>query len=325
MVLTLHERDELRGVAPFYRAGRARVQRLRIIGHSGSDWVTELPEPLFDPSITRKGLRTVVEYLAERSDEWDWVDLILSPEHGWFEPQWIPRPRLGAGCFVMERQAIKAVVLPLPHTWEELRCHLKTNVKESIRRSFNRLGRDGKRWRLIVPANAADLGEALDKVVELHRARATMRARRAHEDYVRDPRAVDFLRSAASPMFERGELVPHLLEVDGQIVAGRLTLRANGALFFGLSGFDPNWWSYGPATTLLVASLQNAIDDGLASAILGTGLDFAKLRWSEQIHSHQGFTLVSGRRGARLKFALFWQLQAASALRQSSRAQGARQ
>lgn len=105
---------------------------------------------------------------------------------------------------------------------------------------------------------------------------------------------------------------PALLVVDDDIVAARLLLHAGGETFFSVSGFDPSWWDYGVATTLLSEALRRRIARGDTSANLSTGLERSKLRWSRELRLHQDFILVRKRHRSSLAFGAFWTMRAAT-------------
>ena len=73
----------------------------------------------------------------------------------------------GSRAFSVHRGTRPCVVLPLPESWDELRGSLKRNVKESIRRSTNRLGRDGHTFEVVDEYGSRD--ELRDALGELRR------------------------------------------------------------------------------------------------------------------------------------------------------------
>jgi CelD/BcsL family acetyltransferase involved in cellulose biosynthesis len=84
-----------------------------------------------------------------------------------------------------------------------------------------------------------------------------------------------------------------LLEVDGEAVAARLLLHGGGSTFFSLGGFDPRWWDYSVATTLVAESLRSRIAHGDENVNFSMSPDRPKLRWSRELRMHQDFAIVS--------------------------------
>lgn len=324
VVTVRDEEGALIGVAPFYRQRYSprrapAITALQLLGTGQHVHLTELPQILTKPGEERAVLRAMMHYLGERAAEWDWVEVALTPEQGWFEPQWLPREGPGEGSFVLHKATRPCVVLPLPPSWEELRAGMKRNIKESLRRGSNSLTREGHAWEVVAPDGPAGLAQAVDEIVGLHGARSEVQGKVRHPDYFADPADRAFLRDVAGRMFQAGHLTPCLLQVDGRTAAGRVLLHANGVTFFSFSGFDPAWWPYNVATTLVAECLRRAIARGDTLANLSPGPDVAKLRWSESLRLYQEFIMVGPRRRSRLAFSVFWQLRAADLLRRESR------
>ena len=330
VVVVRDSAGELVAVAPFYRChiavgpGHVAMQ-LHLFGAGQHASLTELPQIVIRPGLERAALRAIVGYLSERVDEWDWVELALTPEQGWVEPEWLPSDGLGRGSFALHKATRPCVVLPLPSSWEELRSGLKRNIKESLRRGANSLARAGHTWDVVTPETTAELTRAVGALIALHGARARLQGTVRHDNYVARHADQAFLHDVARRMFTAGDLQVCLLRVDDAPTAARLLLHGHGATFLSLSGFAPAWAPYNVATTLTAACLRRAIDHDDGMVNLSSGPDVAKLRWSEQLELHQVFIMVGSRRRSRVAFALHWHLRAVYHMRRESRRFGAEQ
>jgi CelD/BcsL family acetyltransferase involved in cellulose biosynthesis len=315
-ILAVRSGGRLVGVAPLCRRSvsvlGSRVTAIRTLGGGRSSPLVEMPQVLAAPDHSRRVLRAVVGHLCERSHEWDWTELDLGPTQGWFEREWIPRRGPGSGCVVMHKATRAFVLLRLPPTWEELRAGLKRNVKESIRRGTNRLGRgEAHEWRVVEPdGSPQSLERSLAALVQLHRARARLHGTERHADYFADPQQEAFLYDVGRRLHPAGVFTPLVLEVDGAEVAARLVLETHDGAFLSVSGSDPAWWHYNVGTTLLALALRRAIERGQRVANLSQGPDVSKLRWSEELEYSQSFLIVGDRLRSRLAFAAFWHLRA---------------
>ncbi|MBV9280715.1 MAG: GNAT family N-acetyltransferase [Chloroflexi bacterium] len=316
-VVTVRDVDRrLVGVAPFYKRRIAvgsiqMATQLDLLGARPDEGLIELPQVLTARGNGRAVLRAVMAHLGQNLDLWDWVEVTLTPEQGWFEPLYLPRdPRRGRG-FVVQKSTRTTVVMPLETSWASVKAGLRRNVKESLRRGANRLKREGKSWDLSTPTNQTELWMALDTLAALHAQRARLKGKEWHQNYFADERYFRFFVDVAPTLFHAGQLVPYTLRVEGQPVASRLVLYANETVYFSASGMDPGWWHYCPATTLTGEVLQDAIARGARGATLSTGVDEAKLRWSEHIEQYPVFIMVQPRRRSALAFQLFWQARAA--------------
>ena len=314
-VLAIRSGNELVGVAPFFRRSVSlvggRITCLRMLGGGRKSQLTEMPQVLAAPRQSRSVLRAVVGHLCADARDWDWVEIEFGPTQGWFEREWIPLHGVGSGSVAMHKGSRAFVVLPLAPTWEELRGHLKRNVKESIRRGANRLGREAHEWRIVEPdASEQSLERSLATLIALHKARARLTGTEPHPDYFENRREEAFLYDVGRRLHPAGVFTPLVLEVDGEEVAARLVLDTRDAAFFSVSGSDPAWWRYSAGTTLLAAALRRAIERGETIANLSHGADVSKLRWSEELQYAQSFLLVGERLRSRVAFAAFWLLRA---------------
>jgi CelD/BcsL family acetyltransferase involved in cellulose biosynthesis len=313
-VLAVRSGNDLVGVAPFFRRSVSllglRVTFLRMLGSGRTSALTEMPQVLTAPDQSRHVLRAVVSHLCAHACEWDWIEVELGTTQGWFEREWIPLHGPGAGSVALHKRSRAFVVLPLAPTWDELRRHLKRNVKESIRRGTNRLKRNAHEWRVVEPdGSEASLERSLTTLVALHKARAHQTGTEPHADYFSTANEEAFLHDVGRRMRQSGIFTPLILEVDGEEVAARLLLETSDSVFLSVSGSSPAWWRYGVATTLLGGALQRAIDDGKTTANLSHGPDVSKLRWSEQLEYGQSFLIVGERRRSRLAFGAYWHLR----------------
>jgi CelD/BcsL family acetyltransferase involved in cellulose biosynthesis len=316
-VVTVRVGGEIVGLAPFHRLRRpalppqarlvpgARVLRLLGTGH-GTE-ITELPEILTRDAHSRTILRAIVRGLLDLVEDWDWADLTLTPEQGWFDSEWIAPAGQRTKAFALHKATRACVVAPLASSWDEYRLALRRNVRESIRRGENRLRRAGHEWRLVDDfPNDAAVEDALQHLTVLHNARAALRRGPCHSSHLENADARGFLQDAVVRLAATGNATPALLEVDGQVVAARLLLHAGQSTFFSLGGFDPTWWDYGVATTLMAETLRARIASGDVIANLSATPDRPKLRWSRELRMHQDFALVREDRRSRFAFGAFW-------------------
>lgn len=316
------------GVAPYY-VHRFRLPvgtiatSLQLLGTARHVSLTELPQVLVTPGQERTILRALLQSCLLSSERWDWLEISLPPVQGWFEPLWLS-PDAPDTFFHLEKTTRACVTLPLPDSWETLRAGLKRNVKESIRRGANRLERSGFDYEIWKPSSDADVVEATNQLVRLHRARAAYTTRFRHPDYFADSRDRNFVRDVSAQLFLQGHATPYLLLINGEPAGGRLVVHANRTSFLSFTGLDPRWWHYSLPTTTTAAALRDAISRGDTSANFSTGPDVEKLRWSTRLEVHHEFVVVRNRLRSRLAFQAFWQARAlASVRRERLRAPGA--
>jgi len=310
-VLTVRRDDELIGVAPWYVKRSGPVRRLQLLGSGRHDSLTELPQVLTAPGETRPVLRAVMTEWAREPGEWDWLELPLLDEQGWFEPEWVSGPVCEQGA-IQHKVTRAAVVLELPADVETLRQGLKRNLTESLRRARNRLGRSGLEWTVTVHDGEEGIRRALPHLARLHAARSDLGGRRHHPDVLANQARRAFLADALGRMAALGQARILTLDVAGEPVAAQLVLLAPAATFIAMSGVSPDWWHASPVTLLQWHAAEAAVESGHAEFNLSVGPGVAKLRWSEQIRQHPEF-LVCGPRRSSLAAYMAYRMVAAGA------------
>ena len=319
-LVAVRRSERLIGVAPCFVRGVGGVLRtVQLAGTVRSPGLTELPQVLAAPGETRSVQRAVIGHWLEQPGRWDWLELPLSADQGWFEPQWLGEGARFRGL-VQHRMTRAAVVLPLPqNTYPDRIPHLlKRNVWESVKRSRNRLGRDGRPWRVTVHSDTAQVAAALPVLRRLHAARAGAAGKRTHPDVLADRARYAFVADAVVRMAAAGRAEVLTLDVAGEPIAALLVLRAPAAAYFALSGLDPAWWRAGPVTLLQFEAIERAAARGDREVNLSVGPDLSKLRWSEQVVQHPDFVVCGPRPRSRRRLAAYSALASIAAVRREA-------
>jgi CelD/BcsL family acetyltransferase involved in cellulose biosynthesis len=317
-ILAVRRDDELVGVAPWYfKRSRALPRRLQLLGSGRHDALTELPQVLTAPGEARPVLRAVMTEWARDALEWDWLELPILEEQGWFEPDWVGGPVLERGV-IQHKITRPAVVLELPADVAGLQHGLKRNLTESLRRARNRLGRSGLEWTVTVHAGEDDIRRALPDLFRLHAARSDLAGRRHHPDVLADQARRAFLADALGGMAHLGQARILTLDVAGDPVAAQLVLLAPNATFIGMSGVSPDWWHASPVTLLQWHAAQAAVETGHAEFNLSVGPSVAKLRWSEHIRQHPEFLVCGPRRSSLAAYTAYRMAAAAASVRREA-------
>jgi CelD/BcsL family acetyltransferase involved in cellulose biosynthesis len=308
--IAVRERDRLIALAPFYRRavriGGVRVlTRTRLLGSGPDTGIAELSQVLCDPGSQRKALREVFAFLAEHPEQSDWIDISLSPEQGWFESEWLPATSDKASEWISPSVGSHAsVVLDLPDEVGTLDSFLKPNMRNNIRKSKNRLARAGIEWTVqVADTPGPRFDSALSELVDLHSTRARVSRGLGHDDYLEDPRQVEFLRAVAPKMAAAGYLSIWSLATDSGTLASLLVLHANGHVHFSVSGMNPDFWNFRPMTLLRSECIRAKLATGSRRVNFLVGPNAGKLDWSETIEVHHHFALVSGRKRSRVLYA----------------------
>jgi CelD/BcsL family acetyltransferase involved in cellulose biosynthesis len=293
---------QLVGLAPWYvKRGPLYLSRLQLLGSGRHDALTDLPQVLTAPGEARPVLRAVVNEWSQGSDEWDWLEMPVMDEQGWFEPEWLTGA-VGERGLIQHKITRAPVVLDLPADLSALQAGMKRNLLESTRRARNRLDGTGQPWAVTVHENEKDIASAIPVLARLHAARAQLAGRRRHPDELARGACREFLEEALVLMAHRREAQILTLDVAGNPIAAQLALMAPDATFLGLSGIDPTWWRISAVTFLQLHAAETAIERGHGIVNLSSGPSVYKLRWSEQIRQHPEFIVCGPRRSSQVAF-----------------------
>jgi CelD/BcsL family acetyltransferase involved in cellulose biosynthesis len=318
-VLAVRRNGRLIGLAPWYRRRVAGLARsLQVLGSGQHDALTELPQVLTADGEYRSVLRAVVDFWSRRVRAWDWMELPLLGEQGWFEPDWLTGD-VGAQSIIQHKTTRAAVVFTVPEGCFRLDGMFKRNLTESVRRGRNRLNRTGRAWRIASHTSEADVERALPVLAELHARRAALGGRKHHPDELADPSRMAFLRDVLPRMARWGQAEILTLDVEGRSVAAQLVLQAPDGTFLAMSGVDPEWWQFSPVTLLQMRAVETAVERGHTEVNLAIGPSVAKLRWSERVDQHPEFVVCGPRLRSKALFVAFRVAAALAAVRREAR------
>jgi CelD/BcsL family acetyltransferase involved in cellulose biosynthesis len=264
----------------------------------------------------RRRLPALVRALAEGADRWDWARLTLAGGDGWLDPGWLPAAPRPTG--VLHHQTRACVVMPLAASWDEQRAGLGRNLRESLRRSRNRLDGSGAAWRVRTVLPGPGWSAAVASLCRLHAQRAAVKGRPRHIDWSAD-RAVARLIADVGVRLPGGAIEIMFLDIGGAPAAAQAVLRGGGTTYLLMSGFDPRWWWHGPMTELVGAAVRAAIARGDRRLNLSSGPIASKTRWSRDLELHQDFVLVGARGRSRAAYAGYASLEAVHRFRRESR------
>jgi CelD/BcsL family acetyltransferase involved in cellulose biosynthesis len=231
--------------------------------------ITEARSVVCEPELEHEAYRALLEDLDRDRDDWDFVRWSGIPANN---------PVVdGVESYATVSEGASAFVLDLPGSWGELRTRLPRNIKESLRKCYNSLRRDGLAFELRV-ARAADASEALRTFYRLHGLRASVDSGITHADVFASHNSRAFLSDYFAHTPAEDALVFELV-IGGEVVATRLAFRSGAKLYLYYSGYSPAFSRYSVMTTLVAEILKWAITQGIACVHLSFGRDVSKTRW----------------------------------------------
>ena len=283
------------------------ARRLLPVGAGIGPNALEIPGLLCAPETAGQVLRALATACLKVPAHW--AEIALTPEQGWFDRDWAAPPS-AAMAFGEPVRPRACVVLPLQPTWEATRAGLKRNIKESIRRSANRLKKDGRPWHVVRRSSDLD-EESVERFLRLHSARsAASTTNRHHPDAYRDDQSRQLMLDVLPELGRHGGASMFELYLDGDQVASQLALHAPGTSYVHSSGFREDTWALGVITHLQAELVRHAIDRGDTVVNFSPGPNVSKTRWSESLWITQEFAFGAGPRTLIGRHAVFTALSA---------------
>ena len=298
---------QLIAVAPMMITRRAvspvRLGELQFFGADTN--VTEMRGLITRPEHLAAVVAALQAEFAARPGDWDWVqwrglrnpsdDAAWDAQIPGFDPV----------------RVVTDYYLVLPANWAAFKTALPRNIKESLRKCYNSLTRDGHEFTFRAVTDPQDIGPAIDRFLALHTRRAKLTETIAHRNSFAAPQSQSFLHDYARTAASRQQACVFELLIGGEVVASRVAMLLGDEMFLYFSGYDPAWRQYSVMTTLLAEALQWAIARGFRVANLSSGTDVSKTRWRpESITYTDGYAVAPGWRSG-LAFSVMSRLRAA--------------
>ena len=295
-VHTVHDpQGDLVAIAPLMlteRPGNGPLRSRSIAFFGGDKNITEIRGLTCTSALQGPVVRALLAHFCERGAEWDWFawNGVLPDSEAYAALN-------EAKHFEWIRETAD-YVLPLPETWHEFRAGLSRNIKESLRKCYNSLKRDGHTFTFRVVSEAAELPAALQVFFDLHARRADAIDQISHANLFSSLQARRLLLDLAACSSDELRLRVFELEVGGKVVASRLGFVLGDELYLYFSGYDPAWGKYSVMTTTVSETIQWAIANKFRLVNLSPGMDVSKTRWgATAITTHNGLLLSPMRRG----------------------------
>jgi CelD/BcsL family acetyltransferase involved in cellulose biosynthesis len=251
--------------------GPVRMRSLRFFGTDPN--ITEIRSLLIDPAHEAEAHRALIEDLARQSEPVHWVEWSGVVRGS------VAEADLDRGGRMEWGRDIPDFILPLASDWDSFRKGLRRNVRESLRKCYNSLRRDGLTFDFEVVSHPDEIGPALDEFFRLHTKRSKVTGTVHHPDVFPSAATRAFLTEVTTLLAHRNVTRIFRLRVNGEVVATRVGFVMHDSMYLYYSGYDPAWARYSVATTVLAEALKWAIANGLLEANLATGDDVSKSRW----------------------------------------------
>lgn len=250
---------EVVGILPLYlqktKVMRVPVRLLRFVGTGGDTHPDDLG-PIIEPE--REG--EIADKLAEAALRISDADVIVLSDidPGSCFPRAIERCAAEARRSSFASPCERIAYVDLPPTWPEFLKTLSSDRRTRMK-SARKKAAAAHPLRFFVWDDAANVDQAVDRLVELHRKR--WREAGGSESFQSDE-YVDFHRRTIKASFARGWLRLYCLELDGEVAAITYCYRFRNRVYLMQAGFDPDKAKCNPGKVLLGCALEHAIGEG---------------------------------------------------------------
>ena len=231
------------------------VRLLRLVGSGGDTHPDDL-----GPVIAPEREDEIARKLAEAALCIGEVDVIalsdIDPRSRF--PAALERAAAEFGCDAVATPCERIAYVDLPTAWPDYLASLTSDHRRLIRHARQKT-EAAHRVRFFVWDDAAGIDQAVDRLVELHRARWS--ASGGSESFS-SAQYVDFHRRIIKACFARERLRLNCLELDGEIAAITYCYRFRNRVYLMQAGFDPAKAKANPGRVLLGYALEHAIGEG---------------------------------------------------------------
>jgi CelD/BcsL family acetyltransferase involved in cellulose biosynthesis len=296
-------------VAPLMRTycpsfGLSVMRIVQFIGNDPS--LTEFRGIICRAEDHERVVLALAAYFLRRRGEWDvfrWHGLRCDASH-YNSLQVLPQ--------FIERESLSDYIMPMPSSWAALTASVSGNMRKNLRKAYELLERDKFSFIFRSVERPEEIRSAVEGFLKLHAARSEVADMIYHDNKFSTPRTLEFLFQYTKRFAERGEVKVFELEINGKVVASRLTFVIGSQLYMYFAGYDPAWRQYSVMTILMSEMIKWAIDRNLRYVNFSTGNDQSKLRWKpEEIVLYSAVQSSPTFRG-RLAFRAFLAYEAAS-------------
>ncbi|MDD1755399.1 MAG: GNAT family N-acetyltransferase [Methanomassiliicoccales archaeon] len=167
--------------------------------------------------------------------------------------------------------------IPIHGAYDDYLRGLSSNYRHSIARSWTRL-KEEHEASIEVLTEPERMQEGMRTLIAL----SEMRWEGRGTSILDDDKMRTFLERALDRLSQNGQAIFHVLQASGTPIAITLGFITSNRYLYYLSGFDPQYQSYGPGRSLLVKVLEDCYARGLGEMDLLRGGEEYKYKFKPQ-------------------------------------------
>jgi CelD/BcsL family acetyltransferase involved in cellulose biosynthesis len=256
---------------------RWKILQLMGDGSGDSDNLDLVVAPGYAPAV----VRTLLAYLEDHSDLWDFCELNTVPTNSpaanvlmksLAEPKWIHAFAETPCCQI-----------PLPDDWDTYFKQLSGTVRKNFKYHLRRLEKRPN-FRIYRCSHQNELLQCLPALFELHQKR--WRANGDPGSFGSEKRR-GFYQQLSSLLLSRSLLEFWILEIGGKPIAADYGFRYNNVVYALQAGFDPSEHADSPGFCLKGVMLKALIESGVQKYDFLAGFGQNKAQWNAQPSHYQ--------------------------------------
>jgi CelD/BcsL family acetyltransferase involved in cellulose biosynthesis len=275
-VLIVRDANEIIGIAPlmlsnyhYFKLGKLR--KIEFIGSPQSDYNNFI--------LLRREqecLRVFLNYLIERCSDWDYLQLTDISE-GSSTASFLYKVR---NCYPIDYRVVNLChYIDLPNSFEIFLNGLSKNMRRNLRKRIQKLN---KTYDVEVKTqnDFSSIREAMSLFFLLHQKRWRSKGKAGAFN---KKEIIDFHIDLAENFARKGWLSLYFLTLNDQPVAAIYSFDYCLKKYGYLSGFDPNYGSYGIGNILRMYVVEDCIKRGLKVYDLARGDEPYKSDWTRRV------------------------------------------
>ncbi len=292
--------DQLVGLAPWYierSVAFGRVARFLGSGEVCADYLDILSKAGMEQQVAEALADWISRELANHADV---VELTAIDSEGSMVEKLADY--LGNDiCTIHRRSGDNCWRIGLPPTVDEYVARHSKNGRKPFHRIEHRM-LDTGRAVLRTAQTSEEVAEAMEILIDLHKRRFMCNGRQT--SYGSD-RFWNFHRDLAQRMLQRGNLLLHILDIDGIPAAAEYQFSGGGTRYAYQSGIDPDRLKMSPGHVIMVAMVRWAIAQGYHTFDLMRGDEPYKAHWRAQPHECLEIRIVPDRIAPQLRHSVW--------------------
>jgi CelD/BcsL family acetyltransferase involved in cellulose biosynthesis len=275
--------SQLVGLIPFSLITRESLGKgwkiLQLMGDGSGD--SDNLDLVVAPGYATAVVRTLLAYLEEHSDLWDFCALNTVPTNSpaanvlmklLAEPKWIHAFAETPCCQI-----------PLPDDWDIYFKQLSSTVRKNFKYHLRRLEKRPN-FRIYRCSNQNELLQSLPALFELHQKRWHSNG---NPGSFSSERRRGFYQQLSSVLLSRSWLEFWILEIGGKPIAADYGFRYKDVVYALQAGFDPSEHADSPGFCLKGVMLKALIESGVQKYDFLAGFGENKAQWNAQLSYYQ--------------------------------------